>query len=170
MALPVGLEKDARSRCTGGCWPTSLPVDACRSVDPGQRRGAAGAELSRSGDRLDRLAEAVHGPPHLLVGVLDELGDQLAGFAAWRVALQRDLDVGPTATVVEPDGAGVVDVGVANALPGDALVGDVLGDLGVPLDRLAERSRDLPWSPDLLAISARAVACRELCSLVRFTR
>jgi hypothetical protein len=108
---------------------------------PAKAEGPPARSSAGQATRLDYLAEAVHGPLDLLVGVLDELGDQLAGLAAWRVALQRDLDVGPAAAVVEPDGAGVTNVGVAQALPGDALVGDVLDDLGVPLDRLAERSR-----------------------------
>jgi hypothetical protein len=59
------------------------------------------------------------------------------------VVLQRHLDVGPAAAVVEAGRAGVVHIGVANGAPGDALVRDVL-DLGIPLDRLAERPGDLP--------------------------
>jgi hypothetical protein len=78
-----------------------------------------------------------------LSGVLEQLGHQLAGLTARRVVPQRHLDVGPAAAVVEADRTGVVHVGVAHAAPGDALVGDVLDDLGVPLDRLAERPGDL---------------------------
>src|SRR5215211_34745 len=39
MALPVGLEKDARSRCTGGCWPTSLPVPPADRSTPANAEG-----------------------------------------------------------------------------------------------------------------------------------
>ena len=44
----------------------------------------------------------------------------------------------------EPDRAGVVDVGVADRLPGDQLVGPVGDDLGVPGDRAAGRRPRLP--------------------------
>jgi hypothetical protein len=94
---------------------------------------------------LHDLAEVLDGALHLLVGVLEQLRGQLAGLARGRVVVQRDLDVGGLAAVVEADRAGVVDVRVAEAPPGDALVGDVLGDLGVPLDGLAERARDDRW-------------------------
>jgi hypothetical protein len=49
------------------------------------------------------------------------------------VVPERHLNVVPATTVVEADGAGVADVGAADAAPGDALVGNVLGDLGIPV-------------------------------------
>ena len=64
------------------------------------RAGAARPVSTSAADEaaaLHDLAEAVDRPPDLLVGVLDELGDQLAGLAAGRVVLQRYLDVGAAA-------------------------------------------------------------------------
>ena len=64
------------------------------------RAGAARPVSTSAADEaatLHNLAETVDRALDLLVGVLDELGDQLAGLAAGRVVLQRHLDVGAAA-------------------------------------------------------------------------
>jgi hypothetical protein len=60
---------------------------------PAKAKGPPARSSAGQATRLDHLAEAVHGPPHLLVRVLDELGDQLAGLAAGRVVLQRETSM-----------------------------------------------------------------------------
>jgi hypothetical protein len=96
---------------------------------PGAQRSGlrhkSGARRGRRSDSaeaaaLHHQAEVLHRPLDLLVRVLEELGDQLPGLAPGRVVLEGDLDVGPAAAVVEADRAGVVDLAVADAAPGDA--------------------------------------------------
>jgi hypothetical protein len=68
---------------------------------------AGGAEWRASWSRASPAASGLD----LLVGVLDEFGDELAGLAPGRVVLERDLDVGGRPAVVEADRADVVEVG-----------------------------------------------------------
>jgi hypothetical protein len=110
-----------------------IPIGVIRHHVGARLTAAAWLVSAGEAPRLHDPTEAVDGPLDLLVGVLDELGDQLAGLA-WRVVLERHLNVGGAAAAFEADRAGVADVGVPDAAPGDPLVGDVLGDLGVPLD------------------------------------
>ena len=64
------------------------------------RAGAARPVSTSAADEaaaLHDLAEAVDRPPDLLVGVLDELGDQLADLAAGRIVPERHFDAGAVA-------------------------------------------------------------------------
>src|SRR3954469_16159807 len=90
--------------------------------------------------RLHQLLEAPQVLAHLLLGdAAQGLADHLANPAA---DLHRDPHHGAAAVggVVEPDRAGVVDLGARQRAPGDAPPFLLVDDLGVPFHLQAQRA------------------------------
>src|SRR3954454_23517974 len=97
--------------------------------------------------RSPELLEPAQVVVELLGGLLAEvLGHGLAQRAAGELVGEGHVHLGaaPARCGDEADLAGVGDVGAVERAPRDALRRDVVGRLGVPLDRLAERRARLP--------------------------
>ena len=106
-----------------------------------EARAALGHRSARvEAAALHHQAEVLDRPLDLLVGVLEQLGDQLRGLAARRVVAERDLDVGPAPTVVEADRAGVS----TSASP---TLRQAMRWLGTSSTISASHSTDLPSGP-----------------------
>src|SRR3954454_1096369 len=109
----------------------------------------AARERIRAGDlaRLEHGLEALEVVAHLLLRLgAEELRERGAGRTGRRRVAQLDPHLGaaPAGRRREAAGAGVVDVRALERAPRDQLVGPLLGDLGIPLDRLADRALRLP--------------------------
>src|SRR5690606_4695187 len=82
----------------------------------------------------------------LLGGFVEDAREPLAEDAARRDVVDDDAHLRPPAAGSrdEPYAAAVVDLGAFDAAPGDQLIGDVIDDLGIPLDVDVARAGDDP--------------------------